>query len=130
MHTITITTQAKQELVNISSQVQSLVSQQGWLTGAVLVYCPHTSAAVTINEGVDPALPLDLLAALDKTAPATAEYKHVGDNADAHIKASLIGPDVMVMVIKGQIQLGHWQSIFFCEFDGPREREVWIKWMG
>ena len=107
--------------------VQEELSKSGISEGVGVVYVPHTTAGITINEGADPAVCQDIMAKLSELAPAGAGYGHMEGNADSHIKASLIGSSVLVMVDGGRPALGTWQKIFFCEFDGPRSRKVYIK---
>ncbi len=93
-----------------------------------MLFCPHTSSAVTINEAMDPAVLRDFMTNLNRLLPNDGNYLHM-DNSAAHIKSSVIGPNISVIVEKGQIQFGSWQGLYFCEFDGPRSREVWAKWL-
>jgi secondary thiamine-phosphate synthase enzyme len=102
------------------------VSALGLRDGVVTVFAPHTTAGLTINEHADPDVAADLAAALDRMVPWDAGYEHAEGNAAAHVKASLVGSSVRVLVAGGRLRLGTWQGIFFCEFDGPREREVWV----
>jgi secondary thiamine-phosphate synthase enzyme len=114
-------------MVDITSMVQKEITDSGWSDGCCLVYVPHTTAGVTINEGADPAVCEDILQRLEALAPAGAHYRHMEGNADSHIKATLVGSSVMVLVEGGKIVTGTWQRIFFCEFDGPRTRQVHVK---
>ncbi len=106
-----------------------MISKQKSDSGLVAVYCPHTTAAVSVNENADPDVKRDLLFHLRKSIPQSAEFRHSEDNADAHIKAVLTGLSQVLLVENGEIQLGTWQGIYFCEFDGPRNREVWLKFI-
>jgi secondary thiamine-phosphate synthase enzyme len=121
-----IKTHSRSEMRDITHDVQSVVSDAGLREGTVVVYCPHTTAGVTINENADPSVVEDILETLDKLIPWRAGYKHSEGNAAAHIKASLVGSSVSVLVQGGRLVLGTWQSIFFCEFDGPRSRQVHV----
>ena len=112
------------ELVDITSAAAEAAS--GCPAGLCTVYCPHTTAAVAINEGADPAVAADILDRLEKLVPAGERYRHLEGNADAHIKAALVGSSVTVPIENGKLALGTWQRIFFCEFDGPRSRSVVI----
>jgi secondary thiamine-phosphate synthase enzyme len=112
---------------DITSLVQKEVSRSGLQDGVCLVYVPHTTAGITINEGADPAVCRDMVAKLNELVPRDAGYRHTEGNADSHIKASLVGSSVSVIVENGRLLLGTWQKIFFCEFDGPRSRKVYIK---
>jgi secondary thiamine-phosphate synthase enzyme len=126
---ISIRTERKTQLVDITEQVQEALEGS---TGAVaaLVYVPHTTAGVTINEGADPAVARDLEAALERIVDDGWPWQHVedpdGPNAPSHVRGSLIGPQVLVPVDGGRLGLGRWQGIFFCEFDGPRDRNVFV----
>lgn len=119
-----VRTSGRTDFVNITSQVQAAATELGVTDGAVLVWVPHTTAAVTVNEGADPDVVRDMSAALDRIAPWEAGYRHAEGNAAAHVKSSLFGCDQTVSVSGGQLALGTWQAIWFCEFDGPRQRRV------
>jgi len=113
-------------MVDITGNVQAAVRQAGLKTGIVTVFCPHTTAAITINENADPDVQRDLLMALERAVPDEG-FHHSEGNSDAHTKASLLGSSVTVLVEAGSLKLGTWQSVFFCEFDGPRQRKVWVQ---
>ncbi len=115
------------ELLDITSDVQKLVSESGIVSGVCHLYVPHTTAGLTINENDDPAVSRDIEAALDRLVPRSGDYKHREGNADAHIKSTLTGVSQRVFIEDGRLGLGCWQAIFFCEFDGPRDRRVRIK---
>lgn len=116
------------EFVDITSIIQKKVAQSGISDDICIIYVPHTTAGITINENADPDVVKDILMILDKKIPMNdSGYRHSEGNSAAHIKASLIGSSVSVIVEKGILQLGHWQGIYFCEFDGPRTREIWMK---
>ena len=129
MQEISLKTERRTQLVDITQQVQEAL---GPLNGAAaaLVYVPHTTAGVTINEGADPAGAQDLEAALEKVVDDGWDWKHVedpdGPNAPSHIRASLMSPQILIPLDDGKLALGKWQGIFFCEFDGPRERKVYV----
>lgn len=125
--TVSISTRQRSEMLEISGQVQRVVSESGLQTGWVVVYCPHTTAGLTINEDADPSVAADILETLDRLVPWRAGYRHTEGNAAAHIKASLMGSSVTVLVEQGRLALGTWQGIFFCEFDGPRSRRVLVE---
>ena len=125
--TINVKTRTRIEMVDVTSSVQKEVSKSGVSDGVCMVYVPHTTAAVTINEGADPSVCQDILTKLNEMVPPDAGYRHMEGNSDSHIKASLVGNSVSVMVENGRLVLGTWQKIFFCEFDGPRSRKVYIK---
>lgn len=124
---INIKTGTRTDLVDITSSVQKEVSKSGITDGICVVYVPHTTAGITINEGADPAVCRDILTKLNELVPPDAGYLHMEGNSDSHIKASLMGSSVFVIVESGRLVLGTWQKIFFCEFDGPRSRKVLIK---
>ena len=129
MRQISLKTDRKTQLIDITEQVQAAVEGTNG-AAAALVYVPHTTAGVTINEGADPAVARDLEAALQKIVDDGWPWQHVedpdGPNAPSHVRGSLIGPQVLVPVDSGRLSLGRWQGIFFCEFDGPRERTVFV----
>jgi len=126
MKTLEIQTQARTELVDITARVQAAVVELGMKAGAVTVFVPHTTAGVTINENADPDVVTDIKAVLEKIIPLNGHYRHDEGNSAAHIKAGLMGSSVRVLVENGRLQLGTWQAIYFCEFDGPRTRLAWI----
>ncbi len=128
LHKINLKTVQHQEMIEITARVQEVISQENMAEGIVLVYCPHTTAAITINENADPDVRHDLLMRLDDLYP----WFHPGDchgegNSAAHLKASTIGLSQLVPVTDGRMILGTWQGIYFCEFDGPRQRSFYIK---
>jgi len=125
--TIKVKTGSRIDMKDITSSVQKEVSKAGTTDGICTIYVPHTTAGITINEGADPAVCQDIIKKLNDMVPPNAGYRHMEGNADSHIKASLIGSSVSVMVENGRLVLGTWQKIFFCEFDGPRSRRVYIK---
>jgi secondary thiamine-phosphate synthase enzyme len=126
MKEISVQTRSRFEMIDITAEVQKAVGEEKIESGICLIYTPHTTAAVTINENADPDVSRDILAALDKAVPLNANYRHMEGNSAAHVKASLVGASELVIIEKGRIVLGTWQSIFFCEFDGPRSRKVFI----
>jgi len=127
MRQFSVRTQARTQMIDITGQVRSILRESGVGSGICLVYVPHTTAAVTINENADPDVPRDILAQMDKTIPLRGDYLHGEGNSAAHIKASLFGASETVIVEKGSLVLGTWQSLFLCEFDGPRTRQVCVK---
>ena len=129
MKDISVQTHSRTEMTDITAAVQNLVLEEKIESGICLVYTPHTTAAITINENADPDVPWDILAALDRAVPLSANYRHAEGNSAAHVKSSLVGASELVMIENGRLVLGTWQSIFFCEFDGPRTRKVMIKVM-
>ena len=125
--TITVKTKAKTELIDISSEIQHLVRSQGFADGLCMLYVPHTTAAVTINESADPSVRSDILMVLNKIVPWEAGYRHLEGNSPAHVKATLVGASEMIAIENGKLVLGTWQGIFFCEFDGPRTRKLHVR---
>ena len=130
METFEVHTSRREELIRVTSALQELVDAKGWRDGALVVYCPHTTAALTINEAADPDVAADLVMALSRLLPREAGYKHVEGNSDSHVKTTLVGPSQMLIVSGGRIQLGTWQGVFLCEWDGPRTRKIWVQWLG
>lgn len=129
MDQLSVKTGKRQELMDITEETQQYISNNGYDHGIITIYCPHTTAALTINEGADPSVGRDILVSLEKLIPRHGDYRHMEGNSDAHIKTSLTGPSVQVIVEDGRPMLGTWQKIFFAEFDGPRSRKVWLKWL-
>lgn len=128
MRTVSISTSARCQFVDITAKVQEAVRADGFKTGAITVFVPHTTAGVTINENADPDVCHDLLEKLSRLIPKQESfYDHAEGNSDAHLKASLMGASVRVLVEEGRLRLGTWQSLYLAEFDGPRVREVWIQ---
>ena len=127
MRKIEVKTQTKEELIDITSRVKEEVSHSGIKNGICHVYIPHTTAGITINENADPSVKEDILMTMKKLVPDNLPYKHSEGNSPAHVKASLVGSSVNVIIEEGELQLGTWQGIFFCEFDGPRSRRAYIK---
>ncbi len=125
--TINVPTSQQVQFLDITSRVQEMVDETGIKDGLVMVYVPHTTAGITINENADPSVRHDIIMQLDKIVPQRGNYTHAEGNSPAHIKASIMGSSVMVIVVEGRLNLGTWQGIFFCEFDGPRSRKVQIK---
>jgi secondary thiamine-phosphate synthase enzyme len=126
---ITVKTTAQTELIDVTSRVEEALRLAHVQSGICLLYIPHTTAAVTINESADPSVARDILMALNQMVPWKADYRHREGNSPAHIKASLIGSSELVAVENGRLVLGTWQGIFFCEFDGPRTRHMYLKIM-
>lgn len=126
---LSIKTNAKTELMDITTKVQNAVGQAGIDHGICMLYVPHTTAAVTINESADPSVKDDILMVLNRIVPWEANYRHLEGNSPAHIKASLVGPSELIGIENGSLILGTWQGIFFCEFDGPRNRKLYIRFI-
>jgi secondary thiamine-phosphate synthase enzyme len=129
-HTLNLKTTARSDMVDITASVQRELDRTGIKDGLCTVYVPHTTAGITINEGADPAVCQDLLDKLNELVPRDPGYRHMEGNADSHVKASLMGSSVALPVEGGGLALGTWQKIFFCEFDGPRSRRVYVKVQG
>ena len=127
MKTLDIRTNAREEMVDLTPKIEAVVAASGVADGLCTVFVPHTTAGVTINENADPDVREDILAALRRTVPDGVPYRHGEGNSPAHIKASLVGSSVTVIVEGGRLRLGTWQGIQLCEFDGPRARKVWVK---
>jgi secondary thiamine-phosphate synthase enzyme len=121
-----VTTSRREELVDVTDQVRDAVRAAGVGEGICLVASPHTTCAVTVNEGWDPAVVSDALGHLREVVPHEAGFAHAEGNSDSHIKTMLVGTSASLPVAGGEVRLGRWQAVFLCEFDGPRERELWI----
>jgi len=119
----------RSQWIDISSQLERLIRDKGTEHGFCLLFVPHTTAAITINEGADPSVKEDVLAVLSKLVPADGSYNHMEGNSDAHVKSTLVGPSIIVPIRNGKLDMGTWQSVFFCEFDGPRNRKVQVHLM-
>ena len=130
MTTFTIDTRQRSELQEITSQVRAAIRASGIAEGLAVVYTPHTTAGITINENADPDVATDLAAALDRLVPLHGPYRHAEGNSAAHVKSSLVGASETLIVAGGAPLLGTWQGIWFCEFDGPRRRQVHVKVLG
>ncbi len=128
---ISVSTHQHTEFIEIGREVQNVVKELGVKEGICLIFAPHTTAGITINEGADPDVTRDIMMELEKAVPwRDVDYQHNEGNSAAHIKSSIIGASEMVIVEDGRIILGTWQSIYFCEFDGPRHRKVYVKIVG
>jgi len=126
VQTLTVKTGSRVEMMDITSEVTEAIRKEGVAEGMALVFVPHTTAAVTINENADPSVVRDILTETNKIVPLEDGYQHAEGNAAAHIKSSLFGPSLMLIVSGGRPVLGTWQAIYFCEFDGPRRRQVHV----
>lgn len=124
---VRVSTRLQTELIDITSQVQKVVTEQKVKSGICVVWVPHTTAGITINENADPSVRRDILVELNKIIPEREYFTHSEGNSPAHIKSSVIGCEKTILVEDGHLALGTWQGVYFCEFDGPREREVWVK---
>jgi secondary thiamine-phosphate synthase enzyme len=126
-----VNTKERNQMIDITSQVRALVSQSGITDGDAIVYCPHTTAAITINENADPSVPHDILLTLEELLPQHRPgYRHFEGNSDSHCKSSLLGCSEQILIKDKSLTLGTWQGIFFCEFDGPRSRKVIVQIRG
>lgn len=119
-----------EDFINITSQVKKTVAESGVKSGMCTVFCPHTTAGITINENADPDVVTDLLYALDCTYPDRPQFRHMEGNSAAHLKTLVTGSSVNVIIDDGRLLLGTWQGIYFCEYDGPRSRKFYVKIMG
>lgn len=122
-----ISTRVKEEFIDLTSKVRKIIEDSEIRTGICTVFVPHTTAGVTINENADPSVQSDILKTLKTMVPDTLPYTHMEGNSPAHVKASLMGSSVQIMINNGRLVLGTWQGIYFCEFDGPRHRKVYIR---
>ncbi|MEA1991513.1 MAG: secondary thiamine-phosphate synthase enzyme YjbQ, partial [Thermodesulfobacteriota bacterium] len=129
MESISIKSKARTELIDITGQIQQTIASAGVNDGLAFIYVPHTTAGLTINEGADPAVRRDIISVLNEIVPWEYDYHHLEGNSPAHIKSSLVGSGIQVIFEDRQLCLGTWQKIFFCEFDGPRNRKAWIKFL-
>jgi len=127
MKTLEIQTQSREELIDITSNIEQVVDASGIAKGICCVYIPHTTAGVTINENADPSVKRDILMAMRKMTPDTWGYTHAEGNSPAHVKSSLVGPSLSLIIDNGKLALGTWQGVIFCEFDGPRRRKFFIQ---
>jgi secondary thiamine-phosphate synthase enzyme len=127
---IDVQTRVREQLVDVTQRIAEEVARSGASEGLALVFCPHTTAGVTINEHADPDVVRDILSWLGKAVPEHGDWRHVEGNSDGHVKAALVGSSVTVPVSGGRMQLGTWQGIFFCEFDGPRARTLEVRVQG
>jgi secondary thiamine-phosphate synthase enzyme len=126
---INVKSKSRTEFIDITETVQDVIKEAGVKSGVCYLYIPHTTAGITINEGADPSVQRDILNSLSRLIPHDMNYAHREGNADAHIKSTIVGTSVDVIVDEGKLVLGTWQSIFFCEFDGPRHRRIAIKFI-
>ena len=128
MTTLTLQTRSRSDMVEVTRQVQDVVSQSGVRTGAAIVYVSHTTAACTINENADPDVQHDILLSLDELVPKKHKaYRHAEGNSDAHVKASMLGSSETILIEEGRLALGTWQGVYLAEFDGPRRRSLHVR---
>ncbi|MCE5323801.1 secondary thiamine-phosphate synthase enzyme YjbQ [bacterium] len=130
MEIFPVRTTQRHQFVDVTAQVQKCVNEAGFKDGLVCIFVPHTTAGVTMNENADPDVVTDLLETLAKVIPERAGYRHVEGNSDSHVKSSLIAPSLIAIIEDGRLKLGTWQAIYFAEFDGPRNRQCWVKMIG
>lgn len=124
-----VATQSRSQFVSVTEKIIRIVAEHGWKNGVLTVFIPHTTAGVTINESADPDVARDIETFSDELIPQSRHFRHVEGNSDAHLKASFFGSSVQVIVNKGELWLGTWQGIYLCEFDGPRQRKVFLAFM-
>jgi secondary thiamine-phosphate synthase enzyme len=124
---LSVKSRKRNQLVDITSDINNLVNNSGIDQGLCMLFVPHTTAAVTINESADPSVKSDILMMLNQMIPWEADYRHLEGNSSAHIKSTLVGSSELIAIENGQLVLGTWQGIFFCEFDGPRNRKVNVR---
>ncbi len=129
MHQISLKTTARCEMIDITGRIRKILREKGLQTGLCIVYVPHTTAGVTINENADPDVPADILSSLNRLVPLDNAYRHREGNSAAHVKSTLVGVSQAVPVEDGDLVLGTWQALFFCEFDGPRNRKILVKFL-
>ena len=130
IYSIKIRTSKNAEFLDITGRVQEVIKKSRISEGICYIFTPHTTAGLTINENADPSVKKDIVNTLSAIVPKSGRYEHSEGNSDAHIKSSIMGGELTVFIENGQLKLGTWQGIFFCEFDGPRSREVWAKITG
>ncbi|MEN8127898.1 MAG: secondary thiamine-phosphate synthase enzyme YjbQ [Planctomycetota bacterium] len=129
--TLSVKTHQRNEMIDITSEISAAVSKSGIESGMAVIFCPHTTAGITINENADPDVTHDILLTLQELIPHHRKgYRHGEGNSDAHVKSSLVGASEAVLIQNGQLRLGTWQGVYFCEFDGPRNRYVSLQIMG
>jgi len=127
MEKLSLKTNKRVELIDVTERIQAIVTKTKIVSGVCFVFCPHTTAGLTINENADPSVKSDILNTLNKLIPENAGYAHSEGNADSHVKSSLFGSSLSIFVEGGELLLGRWQGVYFCESDGPRSRELWVK---
>ena len=124
---IALSTGGRTDFIDVTARVAAAVAEHGSGSGVATVFVPHTTAGITVNENADPSVVTDMIGALDRMAPWDGPYRHAEGNAAAHIKAALLGTSVQIVFEEARLCLGRWQGLYFCEFDGPRERELWLR---
>ena len=126
-HELNIRTKSRTEFLDITDRLAKLAQESKVQDGLMVLFVPHTTAAVTINENADPSVQQDILSELNRLIPFTGSYRHVEGNSAAHVKCTLLGPSQTLFLHDGKLALGTWQGVYFCEFDGPRSRKIWVK---
>ncbi len=129
MEKISIRTNKRNEIIDITRGLKGMVESSGVKNGICAVFCMHTTAGITINENCDPSVKTDILYSLEKISPVYKEFRHSEGNSDAHVKAGLMGSSLSLIINNGKLVLGQWQGVFFCEFDGPRSREICLEFI-
>lgn len=124
--TITVNTAKRNQMIDITAEVEIVIAESGTDTGLVTVFCPHTTAGITITENADPDVVHDMLKTFERLVPQDPSYRHIEGNSDSHVKSSLVGVSETICIQNGKMRLGTWQGIYFCEFDGPRTRNIHI----
>jgi len=127
---ITVRTKSRNEFIDLTADIQAVIDESGTRSGICCIYVPHTTAGVTVNEGADPSVARDIQNTLSKLVPHSGDYLHTEGNSDAHVKSTIVGASQVIVIDGGKLLLGTWQSVFFCEFDGPRHRRVTVKIVG
>ena len=127
LHVLTLRTGNRTELLDITDSLAKLVRDSKVRSGLLTVFVPHTTAAVTINENADPSVQQDILQELNRLVPLQGPYRHTEGNSAAHVKSTLVNPSQLLLIDDGRLALGTWQGVYFCEFDGPRTRKIWVK---
>ena len=130
MERISVETSHREEMVDVTGHVRRVIREQGWRDGVLTVFCPHTTCGITVNEGYDPDVAWDMTVFFRGLVPGSRTFRHAEGNSDAHIKASLTGASLQLLVEGGSLLLGTWQAVWLFEGDGPRRRELWLKWTG
>src|SRR6202023_484239 len=130
METVRVKTDRRTQLVDVTTEVERVVTASRVASGVCYVFVPHTTAAVTINEHADPDVATDLEGVFDRLVPHAGPYRHAEGNTDSHAKAVMVGTSQVIFVENGKLALGTWQGVFLCEFDGPRERKIWVRVVG
>lgn len=129
MEKLFVSTRTREEMLNITAALRRAVAEHGWQDGVLVVFCPHTTCGLTINEGFDPDVAGDMTRFFHARIPQDEGFRHSEGNADAHIKASLFGSSLQLLVEGGEMLLGTWQAVWLFEGDGPRSRQLWLKWL-